>query len=139
MGIESNGGGKGLFGAGRLADRRPGLAIGVVRRRKLRRAPAGLACGAERGLVVAEREKRDGGVQERAGIVAGRRLRLSEALERFCMTARGLERNAELKFCLRVVLVALARLAQEPDRRRDVVRPQRLDAAAKEADGFAQC
>ena len=105
--IELNGGGEGLFGALSLAERRPGLAVGVMRRRKFRPAPAGFARRVEHGLIVAERKMRNGRVKERAGIVAGRRLRLSEAPKRFGMTPCGLKHNAKLKLRVQVARVEL--------------------------------
>ena len=50
---------------------------------------------------------RDGGVEEWAGIVAGRRLRCLKRVERLGVPPRGLERNAELKLSVRVAGVEL--------------------------------
>jgi hypothetical protein len=100
-------------------------------RREFWRAPAGFARRGQRGLIVADREMRDRGVKERAGIVAERRLRRFEARERLGVPSCGLERDAKLEFCARIGLGALDGLAQEFDRRGDVVRPQGLDAAAQ--------
>ena len=138
MRIQLNRGAEGLFGALRLAERRPGLAIGVMRRREYGRPPAGFARRDQRGLVVAEREMRDGGVQERRGIVCARGLRFLEAGDRVGMAPRSLQSDAELEFCLRVARVELNGAAQEPDRRRDVVCPQRLHPTAKQPIGFTQ-
>ena len=71
--------GEGLLGARRLAHRRPGLAIGVMRRRELGRPPAGFARCDERSVILADGEMRDSGVEKRGGIVSERRLRLFEA------------------------------------------------------------
>ena len=118
--IELNGGGEGLFGARVVAERRKSLAIGVMRRREFWRAPAGFARRGQRGLIVADRETRDRGVKERAGIVSKRRLRRFEARERLGVPAGGLERDAELKLGLRVAGVERDRSAQaarSPSRR----------------------
>ena len=98
--VQLDGGGEGLFGARGLAERRKSLAIGVMRRRELRRAPAGFARRDERGLIVAEREMRDGGVKERRRIVRERGLRLRKARERVGVSPRGLQapRRAETGF-----------------------------------------
>ena len=127
--IELNGGGEGLLGARVLAERRKSLAIGVMRRREFWRAPAGFARRGQRGLVVADREMRDRGVKERAGIVSKRRLRRLEARERLCVPPGGLERDAELKLGLRIAGVESDGPAQEFDRRGDVVGAKRFDAA----------
>ena len=78
--ILPNRNGEGLLGARRLAHRRPGLAIGVMRRRELRRPPAGFARCDERSVILADGEMRDSGVEKRGGIVSEGRLRLFEAL-----------------------------------------------------------
>ena len=100
--IQLNGRGESLLRARGLAERRPSLAIGVVRRRELRRAPAGFARRDKRGLMVAEREMRDGGVKERARDRLRATLAPPEARERLGVPPRGLERDAELKLGLRV-------------------------------------
>ena len=95
-------GGEGLLGALHLAERRPGLAVGVMRRRELRRAPAGFARGVRARpdcrRAQDARRRRGGTARDRRG----RRLRLSRTRERFGMPPRGLERDAELKLSLRV-------------------------------------
>ena len=62
--IQVNCRGEGLFGARGVADRGPRLAIGVMRRRELGGAPARFARRGERGLIVADRQQRDGGYGE---------------------------------------------------------------------------
>jgi hypothetical protein len=136
--VQLDRGGEGLFGALSLAERRKSLAVGVMRRREFRGAPAGFARGDQRGLIVADREMRDGGVPERRGIVCARGLRFLEAGDRLGMPPRGLQGDAELKLGLGVARLQLKGAAQVLDRRGKVVRAQRFEPAANEPIGFIQ-
>ncbi len=123
--------GEGLLGARGLVERRKSLAIGVMRRREFWGAPACFARRDELGLVVPERQMRDGGVQEGSRIVRQRGLDLLERGERLGVPPRGLERDAELEVCLRTPWVELDRPTQELYRGGDVVGAQRVNRAAE--------
>ena len=103
--VQLDRGGEGLLGARRLAERRQGLAIGVMRRRKLRRAPAGFARAGARPDCRRARDARP----RREGTGRDRRRAPApfEAWERLGVPSGGLERDAELEFGQRIAGVEL--------------------------------
>jgi len=68
----TDGGGEGPLGLKGLAQGEPGLAIGIVGGRRLRRPPAGVARRGQRGARIAPRQGGDGGFQERHRTIARR-------------------------------------------------------------------
>jgi hypothetical protein len=60
---ELHGGREGALGLAMPPERRPGLPIGIMRRRQIRRIVAGLACGEECPLRIALGEVPDGVTQ----------------------------------------------------------------------------